>query len=357
VKLLFLCKRRPQGRDLFTKSYGRFFYLPRVLAERGYEAHLLLLSYRRDRADFHHIDGLHIHSVSALQSGPWAYLAKANALCAEIAPDWVVGFSDIWFGLLGARLASTHDCRALIDAYDNYESYIPWAKPLHCAWRRVLARADAVTAAGPGLAQWMQETSGRAVVDVVPMAADPGFIPMPQLDCRRRLGLPARGVLVGYFGSLHPSRGIEQLFEIFSALKRVMPELGLVLSGRLAKGVNLPPGVHWLGYRPDEEVPYIVNSVDLLFVLNKPSAFGNHSYPAKLYEAMACGIPVVASDVSGSAWILRNQPEMLARAGDSSDFVIKTLALLQRGRVTYTDVQGWDASAAMFAEVLERIAS
>lgn len=48
MKLLCLCKRHPQGRDLFNRPYGRFFHLPRLLAERGHEVHLLLLSYRND---------------------------------------------------------------------------------------------------------------------------------------------------------------------------------------------------------------------------------------------------------------------------------------------------------------------
>ncbi|MFB1490571.1 MULTISPECIES: glycosyltransferase family 4 protein [unclassified Thiocapsa] len=352
MTLLFLSKRRPQGRDLFTNPYGRFFHLPKLLVEYGHEVHLLLLSYRRDPAESRQVDGLHMHTVSAQPWMLWPYLKEAHVLCADIEPDWVVGFSDTWYGILAMHLGSSHGCRALIDAYDNYESYIPWAKMLHWAWRRALARADAVTAAGPSLAEWMQATSRRASVGVVPMAADPLFVPMPQLDCRRRLGLPERGVLVGYSGSLHPSRGIGQLFEIYAALRREIPELGIVLSGRLARGVQLPEGVHWLGYRPDKDVPFIVNSVDLLFVLNKRSAFGNHSYPAKLYEAMACGVPVVASDVPGSAWVLRDHPEMLATVGDVEDFVTKAIPLLHRGRVAYAGVQGWDASAAILARIL-----
>ena len=208
MRLLCLCKRRPQGRDLFTDQYGRFFHVPRLLAESGHEVHLLLLSYRRDPIQSRRIDGLSMHTVSARPWGPLPYLAKAHALCRALQPDWVIGFSDIWYGILAMHLGSAYGCRALIDAYDNYESYILWAKPLHWIWRRALARADAVTAAGPGLAEWMQATSRRASVDVVPMAADPAFVSMPQVDCRRRLGLPEKGLMMGYSGSLYPSRGI-----------------------------------------------------------------------------------------------------------------------------------------------------
>lgn len=42
-----------------------------------------------------------------------------------------------------------------IDAYDNYESYIPWLKLLHVLKRRALSRADLITAAGPNLLKQM----------------------------------------------------------------------------------------------------------------------------------------------------------------------------------------------------------
>ncbi|QIK36956.1 glycosyltransferase family 4 protein [Caldichromatium japonicum] len=352
MKILFLSKRRPQGRDLFTQPYGRFFHLPQLLVERGHEAHLLLLGYRHEPAQTRCIDGLHVHTVPALPWGPWSYLAKAHALCTTFVPDWVVGFSDTWYGILATRLAAKHGCKSLIDAYDNYESYIPWARPLHSAWRRALARADVVTAAGPQLAEWMRITSGRDYVEVVPMAADPVFMPLPKAECRRALGLPLDRTLVGYSGSLHPNRGVDQLFSVYARLREYDPRIQLVLSGRLAKGVELPVGVHWLGYRPAEQVPQIVNSLDLMFVFNQPSAFGNYSYPAKLYEAMACGVSVVASNVPGTAWILQDHPEMLACAGDVEDFTNKAAALLAQKNRIYSQPAGWELAAQRFESLL-----
>ena len=50
MKILFLSKRRPQGKDLLTRPYGRFFYLPYWLAQRGHEVYILLLSYKKEPA-------------------------------------------------------------------------------------------------------------------------------------------------------------------------------------------------------------------------------------------------------------------------------------------------------------------
>lgn len=350
MRLLALCKRRPQGRDLFTQPYGRFYHLPRLLAEHGHEVHLLLLSYPNEPAVYRREGNLHWHSVSILPLGPWPYLQKVARLAVELEPNWVIGFSDIWYGILAERIARRAGAQSLIDAYDNYESYIPWCKPLHALWRRALSKANVITAAGPQLGEWMQITSGGKQVHIVEMSADPCFHPLPKHACRKKIGLPSNKILLGYSGAIHPNRGIQLLFTIFAQLKKSL-DIELVMSGRLAKGVSLPSDVRWLGYRPPEEVPLIVNSLDLMLSINKPSAFGNYSYPAKLYEALACGIPVVATNLPATAWVLRRHPSWLADADDVDDFVIKIREVLSSPSQCQQS-QGWETSAMQLDQII-----
>lgn len=350
MRIICLAKRRPQGRDLFTQPYGRFHHLPNWLAEAGHEVHIMLLSYRNEPEAYRQLEKLHVYSFSALPWGPWRYIRQAHRLASRVGPDWIIGFSDTWFGILAELLASQRGARSLIDAYDNYESYMPWAKPLHMLWRRALVRADAVTAAGPQLAVQIGATPDRG--GVVAMAADPIFGPQDKATCRARLGLPLDKVLVGYTGALHSNRGINLLFDVYARLRALNPDIRLVLSGRQSAGIHLPADAYWLGYRSPEEVPAIVNSLDLQFVLNTPGAFGNYSYPSKLYEAMACGIPVVAADVPGTAWVLRDHPEMLAQPGNVDDFVSKATSLLGREHVKYGQLSTWEESARALEIIL-----
>lgn len=351
MKLFCLCKRRPQGRDLFIHPYGRFYYLTRLLAERGHEVHLLLLSYRNEPPAYRIEGNLHWHSVSFLPLGPRPFLLKANQLATDLKPDWVLGFSDTWYGIFAERIARKVGAQSLIDAYDNYESYIPWLKPLHVLWRHSLTRANVVTAAGPHLANFMSRSAGDRSVDVIEMSADPAFFPRSKSACRKKFGLPSDKTLLGYSGSLHPSRGIRLLFAVFEKLKELMPDVELVISGRLSKNVELPSHVRWLGYLPAEEVPVLLNSLDLMFAVNKPGAFGNHSYPVKIYEALACGVPVVATALPGAAWALRNHPEWLAKPEDVDDFVAKIISLLN-DQPLFKPVSGWQDSAADLEKLL-----
>ena len=49
MNILFLSKRRPQNKDLILRPYGRFYYLPKILAERGHNVHVLLLDYKKNK--------------------------------------------------------------------------------------------------------------------------------------------------------------------------------------------------------------------------------------------------------------------------------------------------------------------
>jgi glycosyltransferase involved in cell wall biosynthesis len=214
-----------------------------------------------------------------------------------------------------------------------------------------LARVNIVTAAGPQLANFMSSSAGGRPVDIIEMSADPIFYPRSKTACRKQLGLPNDKILFGYSGSLHPNRGIQFLFSAFEKVKEFRPDAELVISGQLSKNVELPSHVRWLGYLPAEEVPVLINSLDIMFAINKPGAFGNYSYPVKVYEALACSVPVVATDLPGTAWVLRNHPNWLANPEDLDDFAEKIISL-HNTQPLFNPVSGWQDSAAQLEKLL-----
>lgn len=343
------------GRDLFNRAYGRFYHLPRLLAGAGHEISILLCSYKNepDQNDFYDENGIHWYSVSLAKLKLFRYYYKARQLAAETRPDWIIGFSDTYYGIIAHHLARSLDCKSLIDAYDNYESYIPWCKPLHHLWRRSLAKADVVTAAGPSLAELVGKTRKDKSIEVVPMAADPiGFVPMDTIECRKKLGLPVDKKLIGYCGAIYHNRGIKVLFTAFEKLLLDNNNFELVLSGRIGPGVSIPNHVRWLGYLPDNQLGFLLNSMNVLTVINKSSAFGEFSYPVKLYEAMCCKIPVVATSTKATKWILKEFPELLVKPDNSNDLANKILSALQYDRIDYGKQQGWNQEGMLFEKAL-----
>jgi glycosyltransferase involved in cell wall biosynthesis len=353
MKILIFCKRRPQGRDLLTRPYGRFYHLPRFLAQAGHEVFLFLLSYRNEPPVRINRDGITWLSESILPQGVQRYVRRASELTRRVRPDWVVGFSDTYYGILAQHLGRKYVIRSAIDAYDNYESYLPWLKPLHFLWRKALSGATIVTAAGPQLAELLQQSRAGKPVHIVPMAADPDFVPMARDECRKQIGLPLGEALIGYCGSVYCSRGVVTLFEAFEELCRQRPGIRLILAGRRERSVRLPRQARWLGYLPDQDIPALLNSMDLLAVVSRLSAFGRFSYPVKLYEAISCQLPVVATATEPAKWILNHQEAFLARPGDPHDLGRKIEDMLAHSRIQYAGMNTWEESGRKLESALQ----
>jgi len=355
MKIIFLSKRRPQGKDLLTRPYGRFFHIPRLLVSMGHEVHLLLLSYDRQPALDIRQSGISFYSRSIFGMGDFSYWSTAGMLVKSLNPDWVIGFSDTYFGILAEHLGRKSGVKSLIDAYDNYESYLPWCSPLHFLWRRALARSTAVTAAGPQLAELLQNSRPGKPVFIVPMAADvPAFKPLNRDACRHELNLPRENKIVGYCGAIYRNRGIQTFFDAHDILRNSGHDIDLILTGRKEKGVSLPSAVKWLGYLGDDKIPVFLNSLDVAVVINRVSRFGSYSYPVKLYEAMKCQVPVIATDTPSVNWILKSDDRFLSRPDDPRDLADKIRKAATLGRIDYGAQNDWGQSCKAFENILLR---
>lgn len=353
MKLLFACKRRPQQRDLLDRPYGRFHYLPAELARLGHDVRVLLCSHHGLAAERRVAEGVEWIAHDLRTLGPAGLLHALESDARAFAPDWVIGCSDAWYGPLSRRLAHRTGARLAIDAYDDYEAYMPWNLPLHRAWRRALRDADLVTAAGPQLAAVLdRQRADRTPAAIVPMAADPIFVPRDRAEARAELGLPADAPLLGYCGGWARNRGTNVLTEAFRRARARTDGLRLVLTGRPPARVRAEPGVIPLGCVEDARMPLVLSSLDIACVITTDSKFGRSSYPAKLCEAMACRIAVVATASDPVRWMLRDDPRFLAPMGDAESIAVRMHSLLHMECVDYPGLPSWAGSAARLEDAL-----
>lgn len=346
MKIVFLCKRHPQQRDLLTRPYGRFFHIPYFLAQSGLDVTIILVDYRGRETLQCEQHGITWHVVPLNKYWPFASTNTIEKIVCATSPDWIAGLSDTWYGILANTLGRRHGYKVLIDAYDNYESYIPWLTPLHFAWRHACQQADLLTAAGPQLLALMnrQRDPGRQSC-VVPMAADPIFTIRDPQECRSILNLP-EGKLVGYLGSLHPNRDPKQFFDIVEQIAARNLDIKFIVSGRRHPSISIPPNLSSyiveLGYLDDELMPIACNAMDLLLALGKPSAFGSYAYPVKIYEGLQCNKPVFVTRTPSTEWILQDHTELLLTWNQPES---SATSLVNYTRKDYATLSNWKECA------------
>lgn len=133
-----------------------------------------------------------------------------------------------------------------------------------------------------------------------------------QAQIAARYKLPAAYLL--YLGTLEPRKNIPTLLRAFALAKQrgALPH-ALVIAGqrgwlyqdifRTVEQLGLKEHVIFLGYVPDEDLPALYSGADLFAYLSWYEGFG-----LPVLEAMACGTPVLVSNVSAL-------PEVVGDAG------------------------------------------
>ncbi len=166
---------------------------------------------------------------------------------------------------------------------------------------------------------------------------------------------------IGFFG------GLDSYLVDFDLLERVGREIAeahLVLVGdadcSMARFEALP-NVHWLGYRPYEDIPRYGSGFDVAVMPWLRNAWIEHANPIKLKEYLALGLPVVSTDFPE----VRHYQEWVDVAADPDEFVgYLRKALRDPGdgagagaaeRREYVRYATWDARAHELMELCESL--
>jgi phosphatidyl-myo-inositol alpha-mannosyltransferase len=138
-------------------------------------------------------------------------------------------------------------------------------------------------------------------------------------------GWPGPGGAIGFLGRLdEPRKGLPVLLKAFEILGPERPGLRLLVAGRYADADELlhrlPAGLRdrvvLLGQVSEEDKVRLLHSVDVFCSPNT----GGESFGIVTAEAMAAGVPVVASDIEAFRQVLRggDAGELFAN-GDAGD--------------------------------------
>jgi glycosyltransferase involved in cell wall biosynthesis len=264
------------------------------------------------------------------------------------------------------------------DAYDAWPQLRRLDRLIRYTVRQQFRWADAVITVTPGLAGWVAEFAGRSAgCHVVGNGADvqlfqprAGDRPANDNDASSRSRPQPYVVFVGALASW---QGIETILD--AARSEAWPAgVGLLVAGdgrereRVREAAAANDRVRWLGTIPYADAgPLVANGIAALVPMVDIPRSRTGLSPLKLFEAMACGVPVVASDLPGLADVVRQHDcGIVVEAGDSHALAraidqlaadpAAARAMGARGRTAAVAEHSWDVRAGQTEAVLLRVA-
>jgi glycosyltransferase involved in cell wall biosynthesis len=195
------------------------------------------------------------------------------------------------------------------------------------------------------------------------------FSPLPKAQARAELKLPADARIVVSVGTLVERKGFHRVIEVLPALRRTLPDLHFLIVGgagpegddsaRLRAQVQqlgLGEHVHFLGPTSPDRLRVPLSAADVFVLASSYEGWAN-----VLLEAMACELPVVATDVGGNAQVVRETT--LGRIVPFGDAAALERALREalghdwdRAAIrAYAESNSWDVRIPAVIRVLESV--
>ena len=214
---------------------------------------------------------------------------------------------------------------------------------------------------------------------VIPPGVDVGhFYPIPSDEAKTYIGIKPEDRMILFVGRIEPLKGVDTLLQAMACLQlkeaqrpvhlaiiggdpTASPEQMTVEMARLQKlceVLGLDQSVVFLGKRDQDKLPYYYSAAEVLVMPSHYESFGMVAL-----EAMACGTPVIASEVGGLAYLVRDGETGFTIPAEEPDALCEKLTWLlndselhqkmSRQAAEYAQDYAWEKIAKQIVNVYE----
>jgi teichuronic acid biosynthesis glycosyltransferase TuaC len=232
----------------------------------------------------------------------------------KLNQNWKIDCIDAHFvypdGMAAVLLGKVLKVPVTVSARGTDMNVYPSFRLIRPMIRWTLRCADQLVAVSSSLKEAMLKVGTREEkIRVIPNGVDTErFQPLPADIAKSRLSISPSGQTIVSVGALIPSKGHRLLMQAFSKILARHQGLQLYIIGEggersslevLAKELGIDHVVHLVGKRPYEELPGWFSAGTVSCLLSS-----REGWPNVVTESLACGTPVVATNVGGIPEIL-----------------------------------------------------
>ncbi len=272
------------------------YHLAEHLTQRGHEVHVIT-SQDEGLPELSKEKGFYIHRIAWPKIrivGAITFWTKICLKIQKIKPDIVHAQS------LPTSIPAWASKKHLKIPYvvwgQGSDIYLPGSF-IRMAYKTILKNADAVLALTEDMKQRMLEISNRDISVV------PNGIGLEQFNIKSGEKKKGNSKTIIFVGRLHPVKGVSYLIEAMAIVHRGMADAKLILVGdgtersrleKLVEKLDLNGCIQFTGQVQQERIPTMLQQADLFALPSLSESFGIVNL-----EAMAAGLPIVATNVGG----------------------------------------------------------
>lgn len=209
--------------------------------------------------------------------------------------------------------------------------------------KEVFRSADRIISATPAEVaqiQWLYKIKTNNVVVIPPGVDTSHFYPISPDEAKEYIGVPPCANMLLFVGRIEPLKGVDALIQAIAILRQRGVYVCLSVIGgepggadvenaemrrvqEMSRQAGLDDLVTFLGKRSQDTLPYYYSAADAVVVPSHYESFGMVAL-----EAMACGVPVVASQVGGLAFLVQDGETGYTVPADDPQALADHLAVL-----------------------------
>lgn len=248
--------------------------------------------------------------------------------------------------------------------------------------KQVLRRADRIivaTLAELTQLRFLYQANQSKLVIIPPGVDVSHFYPIPSDEAKLYVGLKPDDRMVLFVGRIEPLKGVDTLIQAMSCvqLNEERPVHLAIIGGdpaaspqemsaemarlqKLCDDLAVGQTVVFLGKRDQDKLPYYYSAAELLVMPSHYESFGMVAL-----EAMACGTPVIASEVGGLAYLVRDGETGFTIPDQEPEALCEKISWLLRDHdlhatmsqhaVEYAQDYAWEKIARQIVEIYKNL--